>query len=174
MSKTDYDLKNIDAVVFDVDGVLSPTLIPMDCDGMPRRMANLRDGYAIQLAVKKGIKIAIITGAQDSAIIGRFNALGVKDIFMTAGAKIDVLKEWLLLNNIDRERTAYVGDDIPDIECMSYVGLSVTPSDGAAEAKEVASYITTATGGHGVARELLEQILKIRNQWPSAAKANGM
>lgn len=174
MSKTHFDLSQIKAIVFDVDGVLSPVCIPMNENGIPTRMANLRDGYAIQLAVKKGIRICIITGANDPAIISRFNLLGVKDIFMTKDAKINILSRWLKDNNLDASNTAYVGDDIPDLECMQYVGLAVAPRDAAPEIKEIAQYVTAAPGGQGVARELLEQILKVRNEWPLRANANGL
>lgn len=174
MSKTQYDLNLIKAVVFDVDGVLSPVCIPMDENGVPRRMANLRDGYALQLAVKKGLKIAIITGAIDEAIKSRFNNLGIADVFMTSGRKLDILTDWMRQNNIRPSELAYVGDDIPDLECLRLAGLSVAPRDAATEAKEAAFYVTSAVGGRGVARELLEQILKARDKWPVNSNANGL
>ena len=174
MSKTDYDLSLIKAVVFDIDGVLSPICIPMGADGVPRRMANLRDGYAIHLAIKKGIKIAIITGANDPAIDIRFKELGVDDIYMIHSAKIEILKDWMERYSVAPEHTAYVGDDIPDYECMKYVGLSVAPRDAAPEIRMSARYVTDAEGGQGVARELLEQILKVRGEWPLTSNANGL
>lgn len=174
MSKINYDLSRIKGVVFDVDGVLSPVCVPMDNKGIPQRMANLRDGYAIQLAVKKGLKLAIISGALQEAIVLRFNNLGVKDVFLTSGPKDEILKGWMNENSLTASETAFVGDDVPDVPCMKEVGLPVAPSDAAIDAKEHAIYITTAKGGYGVARELLEQILKARNQWPLEANANGM
>ena len=81
MSKVNYDLTQIKAIAFDVDGVLSPSTIPLGPDGIPTRMVNIKDGFAIQLAVKRGYKIAIITGADSSAIVTRYRALGIKDIF---------------------------------------------------------------------------------------------
>lgn len=173
MSKTDFDLKTIEGVVFDVDGVLSPAVIPMNSEGIPMRMANLRDGYAIQLAVKKGIKIAIITGGNDPAIVKRFNALGVNDVFMTGEKKSKVLLEWLTANGLSANLVAYVGDDIPDIGCLEIVGLPVVPADAASDVKKYARYVTSAQGGYGVARELLEQILKIRDMWPIDVNAHG-
>ena len=174
MSKTDFNLATIKAVVFDVDGVLSPVCVPMDSDGIPQRMANLRDGYAIQLAVKKGVEIAVISGATQDAVLFRFRNLGVKDVFLTAGSKLDILKNWMDDKRLNPENVAYVGDDIPDLGCMKTVGLPVAPADAAIEAKEIAKYITDANGGYGVARELLEQILKVHGLWPSEANANGL
>ncbi|MDE6395833.1 MAG: hypothetical protein K2K84_01010 [Muribaculaceae bacterium] len=88
MSKTDYDLKKIKGIAFDVDGVLSPVVVPMDENGIPRRMANLRDGFALKTAVNSGLKICIITGGKDPAVIDRFGALGISDIMMVRGPKL--------------------------------------------------------------------------------------
>ena len=174
MIKTVYDLIRIKAVVFDVDGVLSPVCVPLGNDGVPRRMANLRDGYALQLAIRKGIKIAVITGCNDVAVEKRLNLLGIKDIYFTSTDKLEVLKKWMSEQNLISLNVAYVGDDIPDLQCLRYAGLAVCPSDAAVEAKNTAHYITDAAGGYGVARELLEQILKVRNAWPDVAHANGL
>ena len=94
MSAIDYDLRRIRAVAFDVDGVLSPSTIPMSAEGEPLRMANIKDGYALQLAVKSGLKIAIITGARSRAVEVRYNALGITDIFSGASKKIEIFNQW--------------------------------------------------------------------------------
>lgn len=176
MSKTDYDLTLIRGVVFDVDGVLSPVCVPMDADGIPRRMANLRDGFAIQRAVKNGIKIGIISGANDTAIIGRFTMLGIptQDIRLVTGPKLQQLVDWMQTHGLQPHEVAYVGDDIPDLQCLKTVGLPIAPSDAAPEAIAAARYVTTATGGHGVAREVLEQILKAVGAWSLTASANDL
>ena len=109
MSKIDYNLDLIRAVVFDVDGVLSPSTIPLGADGMPCRMVNIKDGYAIQLAVKHGIKIAIITGADSEAIVRRFSALGVKDVYTKVAHKLPLLEEWMTANGLTAKEVAYVG-----------------------------------------------------------------
>ena len=144
MSKINYDLERIKGIVFDVDGVLSPSTIPMDSEGMPSRMVNIKDGYALQLAVKLGYKIAIITGGYSPAIKARFNGLGITDIYMKAGKKIDVLKQWMDANGLLVEEVAYVGDDIPPVN-----------------------------GGYGVARDLLEEIMRAQGKWMTSAKAFG-
>ncbi len=173
MSKTDFDLSTLQAVVFDVDGVLSPSTVPMDLNGEPSRMVNIKDGYALQLAVKSGIKIAIITGARTQSVVKRYASLGIKDVFIGASRKIDVMHRWLNDNGLAAENVAFVGDDIPDIECMKDVGLPVAPADAANEVKQIARYITVANGGYGVARELLEQMLAARGLWLNNADAFG-
>lgn len=173
MSKIDYDLKQIKAVAFDVDGVLSPSTIPLGADGLPTRMVNIKDGYAIQLAVKSGIRIAIITGADSPAIITRYRSLGVEDIYTKAAQKLPLLKDWMNHNRLSADEVAFVGDDIPDYECMRCVGLPVAPRDAAVDIKQIARYISTADGGYGVARDLLEEILKANGHWMSTSKAFG-
>lgn len=173
MSRIAYDLTKIRAVAFDVDGVLSPSTIPMSADGLPLRMVNIKDGYALQLAVKCGLKIAIITGADSPAIDVRFRSLGITDIFQKAADKVTVMDAWMAANSLKPDETAYVGDDIPDLPAMKRAALAVAPRDAAPEVIDAALYISPVTGGYGVARDLLEQILKARGQWLDTAKAFG-
>lgn len=173
MSRTPYDLSRIRAVVFDVDGVLSPSTVAMDSEGRPTRMVNIKDGYAMQLAVKRGLKLAIITGADTPNIVGRYNSLGITDVFLKASHKEPVLRQWMADNGFSSAEVAYVGDDIPDLPAMAVAGLSVAPRDAAREVLDCAVYISPVDGGYGVARDLLEQILKARGQWLSDERAFG-
>lgn len=168
MSKVNYDLTQIKAIAFDVDGVLSPSTIPLGSDGIPTRMVNIKDGFALQLAVKRGYKLAIITGADSSAIITRYRALGIKDIFTKCGTKIEVFRQWIVDNGILQEHAAFVGDDLPDYESMLLAGLSVAPADAADEIKEIATYISPVKGGYGVARDILEEIMKAQDNWATS------
>lgn len=173
MSKINYPLEKIKGIAFDVDGVLSPSTIPMGADGVPRRMVNIKDGYAMQLAVKHGLDLCIISGAVASDIEQRYRALGLRDIFLGASVKIDVLRSWMEAKGYAPEEVAFVGDDIPDLQCMHYAGLSVAPRDAAHENREIATYITRVDGGYGVARELLEEVLRVRGQWLDNSTAFG-
>lgn len=173
MSAIDYDLRKIRAVALDVDGVLSPSVIPMDSDGVPCRMANIKDGYALQLAVKRGLKIVIITGGVSEAVRMRYSALGITDIFQGAGKKLPVLQDWMQRNGISKDEMAYMGDDIPDLPCLRAVGLPTAPYDAAWEAKETSLYVSRFTGGYGCVRDLIEQILKSQNLWLNDAEAFG-
>lgn len=173
MSGINYDLKRIRGVAFDVDGVLSPSTIPMSADGEPLRMVNIKDGYALQLAVRCGLKIAIITGGVSRGVNVRYNGLGITDIFSGASQKLPVLQKWMSDNGLDPEEVAYVGDDVPDYEAMLAVGLPVAPSDACCDIRDVARYISPVCGGYGVARDLLEQILRAQDCWMHNAKAFG-
>lgn len=173
MSRIDYDLTKIKAIVFDVDGVLSPSTVPMDNNGMPMRMVNIKDGYALQLAVKYGFKIAIITGGKEEAIRMRYNALGITDVYLSAGKKLPILQEWMQINGLTPEEVAYMGDDIPDLQCLRYVGLSCSPHDAAWEVKETVRYISPMTGGYGCGRDLIQQVMAARGEWLADDKAFG-
>lgn len=173
MSRINYDLKRIKAFAFDVDGVLSPSTIPLSESGTPMRMVNIKDGYALQLAVKHGYHIAIITGADSEAIRVRFKGLGINDIYLKAAQKIPILKSWMESHDLDPDEVIYVGDDIPDIEAMKAVGLAVAPADAADDVKEVAKYISPVNGGYGVGRDVVEQVMRAKGDWMSSEKAFG-
>lgn len=165
MSSINYNLSLIKGIAFDIDGVLSPSTIPMAPDGSLLRMANIKDGFAMRLAAKRGLKIAIISGADCYTIRQRMAPLGITDIYLNASDKLPVLKEWMTVNGLAPEEIAFVGDDIPDIPPMRAIGLPVAPADAATEVKCIARYISPFAGGQGVARDLLEQILKMQNLW---------
>lgn len=173
MSKIDYDLNSIKGIAFDVDGVLSPSTIPMSADGVPQRMVNIKDGYALQLAVKMGLDLAIITGANTESIAIRYKALGITDVYLKASDKLPVLEQWMQRRGLSSHEVAFVGDDIPDTLAMQSVGLPVAPADAAPDIKAIACYITKANGGYGVARELLEEILKAKGVWLTNDEAFG-
>lgn len=165
MSKINYDLTKIKAFAFDVDGVLSPETITLHPSGEPMRMVNIKDGYAIQLAVKLGYKIAIITGGHTRAIYERFKGLGVKFIYMSISDKLATYKEWRDQFNLKDEEILYMGDDIPDYEVMSIVGLPCAPADAVAEIRERAVYVSSRNGGYGCGREVIEEVLKAQGKW---------
>ena len=142
MSSINYDLSKIKAFVFDVDGVLSCDVIPLHPNGDPMRTVNIKDGYALQLAVKKGYHVAIITGGYTEAVQIRFSRLGITP-----------------------EEVMYAGDDIPDYEVMTMVGLPVAPADAAPEIKRIAKYISHKNGGAGVARDVIEQVMRAQGHW---------
>ena len=165
MSSINYDLTRIKAFVFDVDGVLSREVIPLSPDGDPMRTVNIKDGYALQLAVKKGYHVAIITGAYTEAVRVRFSRLGITHIYMKSAIKIRDYQDFLSKTGVQPEEVMYAGDDIPDYEVMQLAGLPVAPADAAPEIKQIAKYISSRKGGEGVARDVIEQTLKAQGHW---------
>ncbi len=167
MSSINYDLKKIKAFAFDVDGVLSREVISLSPDGEPMRTVNIKDGYALQLAVKKGYKVAIITGGYSEAVRIRFSRLGIEDIYMKSAIKIHDYDHFIGKYGLSAEEVVYAGDDIPDYDVMKSVGLPVAPADAAPEIKSISKYIAPQKGGEGVARNIIEQTLKAQGHWMS-------
>ena len=165
MSSINYDLTRIKAFVFDVDGVLSREVIPLSPDGDPMRTVNIKDGYALQLAVKKGYHVAIITGAYTEAVRVRFSRLGITHIYLKSAIKIRDYQDFLSKTGVQPEEVMYAGDDIPDYEVMRLAGLPVAPADAAPEIKQIAKYISSRKGGEGVARDVIEQTLNAQGHW---------
>ncbi len=168
-----YDLTKVKAIIFDVDGVLSLNTIQMSAEGMPVRTVNIKDGYAIQLAVKMGLRLAIISGGTDKGVEERYRKLGMKDIFMSCSTKIKVLNQYLADNDLKADEVIYVGDDIPDYEIMQVVGCPCCPADACSDIKAISTYVSPYEGGMGCARDIIEQVLRAQGHWLSSAKAFG-
>jgi len=168
-----YDLKKIKAIVFDIDGVLSAETITMDSQGTPLRTVNIKDGYAIQLAEKLGLHIAIITGANIESIRKRYEGLGVKDIHLGAAVKVEVYSQFLKKYGLTDEEVLYMGDDVPDYEVMRLCGCPCCPCDAAPEIKQVSLYISHLKGGYGCGRDVIEQVLRAQGKWMADKTAFG-
>lgn len=168
-----YDLNKIKALVFDVDGVLSTETITMDKDGTPLRTINIKDGYALQLAVKMGLHVAIITGANTDAIRVRYEGLGIKDVYLSCSQKITTYNAFLEKYSITNENVLYMGDDIPDYEVMCLCGCPCCPADACPEIRKISLYISHKEGGKGCGRDVVEQVLRAQGKWMSDKKAFG-
>ena len=169
----DYDLKKIKAIIFDIDGVLSAETITLSSDGVPLRTVNIKDGYALQLAVKKGLHIGIITGAKVEAVRVRYEGLGVKDIYIGASIKLQTYEAFLQKYGLQDEEVIFMGDDIPDYEVMSRCGCPCCPSDAAPEIKAISTYISHIRGGYGCGRDIIEQVLRAQGKWMADRHAFG-
>ena len=157
--------KQIKTFVFDMDGVLTDGSVILLPGIEFVRTMNVKDGYAIQLAVKKGYQVVIISGAVSKPAAERLEYLGVKNVFMKVKDKEEVLAQFLLANNLKWEETLFMGDDIPDLDVMKLVGLAACPLDAVPEIKSVSKFISTFNGGKGCAREVIEKVLKLNNHW---------
>lgn len=168
-----YDLQKIRAIIFDIDGVLSSETITLSPEGEPLRTVNIKDGYAIQLAIKLGLRIAVLTGANVSSVRVRYEGLGVKDIYLGCAVKIETYEAFLKKYGLTDEEVMYMGDDIPDLEIMRRVGCPVCPNDACSEIKEACLYVSDKIGGHGCGRDVIEQTLRAQGKWVMNAKAFG-
>ena len=158
-------LPAVKGFAFDIDGVLSTQTVPMSADGIPMRTANIKDGYVLQLAVKLGYKIAIITGGKSDAIKKRYEGLGITDIYMGQATKMGAYTEWRDANALNDNEILYMGDDFPDLPILKTVGVATCPSDACTDVKEVCRYISPFKGGECCVRDVVEQVLRSKGQW---------
>jgi 3-deoxy-D-manno-octulosonate 8-phosphate phosphatase (KDO 8-P phosphatase) len=165
MANFKEELVKVRAFIFDIDGVLSLQTINLNSFGVPNITVNLRDGYALQLAVKKGYHIGIISGSRSKEYQKRLKLLGVKDIYLNSHSKLDNFNYFLKKYNLDKSDVLFMGDDIPDFEVMKEAGVAVCPSDADSEIKQVACYISDKKGGEGCVRDVIEQVLRLHNKW---------
>ncbi|MCM1163549.1 MAG: HAD hydrolase family protein [Muribaculaceae bacterium] len=165
MSRIDYDLNKIKGIAFDMDGVLSASTVAVREDGTLQRQSNVKDGFAIQYAQKCGLHLAVISGARDESMLPAYRSLGLEDIYFRSIDKVAVLKAWMEKHGLEPDNVIFVGDDIPDIPAMKEAGLAAVPRDASDEAKLVAGYISPCPGGHGVARDIISQILSSQDKW---------
>ena len=168
-----YDLSKIRAIIFDLDGVLSASTISLGVDGSPLRTVNIKDGYAIQLAMKMGLRIDILSGCKIEAVRHRYEGLGMEDIFLGAAVKIQIYEQFLQKYGLKDEEVMFMGDDIPDLEVMRRVGCPVCPADACPEIKSVSLYVSQQKGGYGCGRDVIEQTLKAQDKWLSDERAFG-
>lgn len=160
-------LKHVSTFVFDYDGVLTDGTVILMSNGDALRTANVKDGYAMQLAIKKGYRVAIISGGYSESMVRRFEVLNIKDVFLGVDNKIEVFKDYINRNNLNTAEVLFMGDDIPDFEIMQHAGVATCPADAAEEIKAVSRYISHQKGGHGSARDVIEQVMKIQGKWMS-------
>jgi 3-deoxy-D-manno-octulosonate 8-phosphate phosphatase (KDO 8-P phosphatase) len=158
-------LQHINTFIFDYDGVLTDGSVITTSTGEAYRISNVKDGYALQLAWKKGYKVAVISGARSESMVQRMKALQISDVFLGVENKRVVFREYLRNNNLQPENVLYMGDDIPDYEVMLEVGVSTCPADAAEEIRSVARYISHFNGGKGCVRDVIEQVLKVQGKW---------
>ena len=126
---------------------------------------NTRDGYALQHAIKKGYNICIITGGNSKMVKKRLEYLGIKDVYLCAHEKIDILRSYVKEMQVDIKEVLYMGDDLPDHTCIMEAGVGACPHDAAVEIREAADYISHKDGGKGCVRDVLEQTMRLHGKW---------
>jgi len=165
MSNFKEELVKIKAFVFDIDGVLSLQTINLNSFGVPNRTVNLRDGYALQLAVRKGYHVAVISGSNSKEYSKRLKLLGISDIYLNCRTKLEHYHNFLKKHDLDKSEVLFMGDDIPDFEVMKQSGVPVCPADADSEIKQISSYISDKKGGEGCVRDVIEQVMRLHNKW---------
>lgn len=157
--------QSVTTLAFDVDGVLTDGTLLVLPGGVMARKMNVKDGYALQLAVKKGYHIVVISGGNSQEVSDRLNKLGVTAVFMKVADKESVLNNYLQQHHLLWKEVLYMGDDIPDLIVMKKAGMACCPSDAVEEIKKISAYISPLNGGCGCGRDVIEKVLKLRGHW---------
>ena len=158
-------LADINAFIFDVDGVLTDGSLIISESGELLRTMNVKDGFAMKFAIDNGFKIGIISGGTNESVRKRLNGLGIEEIHLKSHDKIVPFNNFLKKYNLDKENVLVIGDDIPDIPIIKIAGIGCCPQDAVPEVKAVSNYISQKNGGKGCVRDVIEQVMKIQNKW---------
>jgi 3-deoxy-D-manno-octulosonate 8-phosphate phosphatase (KDO 8-P phosphatase) len=158
-------MNDIKAFIFDIDGVLTDGTVHIAEDGQLLRQMNIKDGYAMKVAIDKGYPVCIISGGSNEGVRIRLQNLGIKDIYMATPDKVEKFHEICDAYQLKPEEILYMGDDIPDYLVMQKVGLPTCPQDAVQEIKGISKYISHANGGKGAVRDVIEQVLKVQGKW---------
>ncbi|MEG2770910.1 MAG: HAD hydrolase family protein [Alistipes sp.] len=159
------DIAKTEAFIFDVDGVMTDGGITPTVDGDFIRRYNAKDGYAIAYAIRMGYKVCIISGGRGRTLENRLKMLGVSRTYLDCMDKIAAMNEFFAQEGLNSANVIYMGDDIPDLECMRAVGIPVCPADAVSEVVEAARYVSEFKGGYGAVRDIIEQVLRARGDW---------
>lgn len=158
-------LSRVTTFIFDIDGVLTDGSVTIMPDGEQLRTMNIKDGYALQLAVKKGYKIAIISGGKSESVRKRLNGLGIFDVYLGSDNKIETYQEFIHTYEVNPDEILYMGDDVPDYDVMKRIGVPTCPKDSSQEIIDISIYVSHKNGGRGCVRDVIEQVMRVQGKW---------
>jgi len=165
MEKFKEKLNKITTFIFDMDGVLTNGKILLMPGQDPARQLNSKDGYAFHLASQKGYKLFLLSGGHSNVVKESLLRIGFRGIYMSQPNKLDCYKDMLIEHDLKSEEIIYMGDDLPDYYVMSEVGIASCPADAAHEIKALSIYVSPLKGGEGCARDIIEQVLRLKGDW---------
>ena len=171
--KLDERCQAIRLVLSDVDGVLTDGGIWYDNQGIELKRFHVRDGLGIKLWQRSGFNFGVVTARNSQVVKLRCSELGINYVRQGVRDKLATVEELADSLSLQPEQVCFIGDDLPDLAPVRWSGLGVTVSDGAAELKQAADHVTTAAGGMGAVRELLEWILRSTGRWDDLAATYG-
>ena len=157
--------KKVTTFIFDVDGVLTDGTVLVLDNGLQARRMNIKDGFALQMAVKNGYRVLIVSGGNSPQVANRLDKLGIKDVHMSIADKKSFIHNYMLNHRLTKEQLLYMADDLPDLPVMAHVGLSCCPADAVNEIKEAVLYISPFKGGESCVRDVIEKVLKLNDHW---------
>lgn len=151
--------------IFDVDGVLTDGTVLLLENGLQARQMNIKDGLALQMALRNGFRVVIISGGSSAPVMSRLQYLGLEEIHLGVKNKKEFLLDYMTRNSLDWSEILFMGDDLPDMDVLREAGLSCCPADAVAEVRSLCRYISPLEGGKGCVRDVIEKVLKLHDRW---------
>jgi len=164
------NLSDIKLLALDIDGVLTDGTIVVNGDGSESKFFNVQDGHGIRLWLRAGLKMAFFSGRVSQPTEIRAKQFGVEYVFQDCHEKLPILEKFLQQQGLSPKEVAYIGDDLPDLPVIRYVGFGVAVANAVDEVKKDADLVTTRPGGAGAVREVIEYILKDTGRWEELMK----
>lgn len=163
--------KPITTFIFDVDGVLTDGTVLVLEGGVEARRMNIKDGFALQMAVQNGYRVLIVSGGHSVQVMKRLERLGIRDVHMSVADKRSFVLDYIASHALSKEQILYMADDLPDLPAMAAVGLPCCPADAVEEVKQASRYISPLKGGEACVRDVIEKVLKLNDHWEFTTKA---
>lgn len=161
-------------LAFDLDGVLTDGKLLVMPEGEWIRQMDIKDGYALQHAVRSGLHIAIITGSSSSAVGKRLQKLGIDNYFENTASKSTVLLSLTQQFKLQLDEVLFMGDDIPDLDAYKMAGCKVCPADAVQEIINEADYVSPFKGGYGCVRDVIEKVMKTQDRWMNSTNTQSI
>jgi len=152
--------KRIKMIIMDVDGVLTDGRIILGSTGEELKNFYVQDGQGIDLALQKGLVIALVSGRRSEVVKRRAKELKISEVHQNISEKIKIYRKILKKYSLKDKEVAYIGDDLGDIPPLRKAGLAISPVNGVEKVKGIVHYVTRASGGRGAVREAIDIILK--------------
>jgi 3-deoxy-D-manno-octulosonate 8-phosphate phosphatase (KDO 8-P phosphatase) len=159
------EFKKVTSFIFDVDGVLTDSTVLVLENGLQARRMNIKDGLGLQMALKNGFRVLVISGSYSEPVVARLKKLGLQDVHMSVTDKKEFVADYIAKNDLHWEEVLYMADDLPDLALMKTVGLPCCPADAVPDILELSKYISPVNGGYGCVRDVIEKVLKVQDKW---------
>jgi 3-deoxy-D-manno-octulosonate 8-phosphate phosphatase (KDO 8-P phosphatase) len=157
--------QEITTFIFDVDGVLTDGTVLLLENGLQARQMNIKDGLALQMALKNEYRVVIVSGGSSEPVISRLQYLGLKEVFLGVKDKLKFIEEYIDQHSLGWHEILFMGDDLPDVPVLKAVAMPCCPADGVMEVQKVSKYISPLKGGNGCVRDVIEKVLKLNGHW---------
>lgn len=160
-----FDPEKIKILVLDVDGTLTDSGVYYDNEGQELKRFSTRDYVGVMAAHFIGIKVIIVTGRESYIVQRRAKEMKIDFIYQGEKNKLDVINRILYQYGMNYTNIAYIGDDLNDLAAMRQVGFKACPADACIEIKDIADYISAASGGKGAVQDVMRYFLNCIGKW---------